>query len=75
MTPDPQPADGADPTRSPVRLSDLANLSPDGRGLRCRSCGCGHFDVLWTRPMPGGIRRCRACRHCGTRMFTRETAG
>jgi transcriptional regulator NrdR family protein len=42
-------------------------------GLRCRRCGHQRFRVLYTRPGPGGIvMRRRACRHCGTRITTRE---
>ncbi|OQB79345.1 MAG: transcriptional regulator NrdR [Planctomycetes bacterium ADurb.Bin126] len=42
-------------------------------GLNCRSCGCRHFWVVYTRRGWGGklIRR-RECRHCGKRMTTWE---
>ncbi|OQB80313.1 MAG: Transcriptional repressor NrdR [Planctomycetes bacterium ADurb.Bin126] len=47
----------------------------DKRGLECRSCGCKHFEVLYTRATWGGrIMRRRACRHCGKRMTTWESA-
>ena len=44
------------------------------RGLECRSCGCRHFRVVYTRPAWGGrlVRR-RECRHCGKRMTTWES--
>ena len=48
---------------------------PKPLGLECRACGCRHFEVLYTRPRPGGIMRVRQCRHCGKRLVTRETAG
>lgn len=44
------------------------------RGLVCPRCGCGHLPVAYTRHRPGAIVRCRACRHCGKRMITRERA-
>ena len=45
------------------------------RGLRCRACGCAHLEVLYTRRGLGGkVLRRRACRHCGRRMTTAETA-
>jgi len=43
------------------------------KGLVCRSCGCGHFRVLYTRRAWGGrILRRRECRHCGRRITTYE---
>lgn len=44
-----------------------------GGGLECRSCGCRHFLVVYTRPTDRSITRVRACRHCGRRIITRET--
>ena len=42
-------------------------------GLVCAGCGCGHFNVIYTRPVYGGrIERRRECRHCGKRITTRE---
>lgn len=42
-------------------------------GLSCRSCGCRHLPVLYTRPHPGGkIKRVRECRNCGRRTTTIE---
>lgn len=49
---------------------------PEPRGIRCPKCGCGHFEVVYTRKIPGGaIRRRRACRHCGRRVTTTERMG
>jgi DNA-directed RNA polymerase subunit M/transcription elongation factor TFIIS len=42
-------------------------------GFECRSCGCRHFHVVYTRPTERGVTRVRACRHCGRRIVTRET--
>lgn len=43
------------------------------KGLVCRTCGCRHFRVLYTRPAWGGrLLRRRTCRHCGRRMTTYE---
>lgn len=43
------------------------------RGLVCRVCGCQHFYVTHTEPLPGGkIRRRRVCRHCGAKYVTYE---
>jgi transcriptional regulator NrdR family protein len=52
---------------------DAKKVSENGRGLRCRYCGCGHFHVVYTRPAFGGklVRR-RECRHCGRRITTWE---
>lgn len=53
------------PTASPIDTS---------RGLVCRSCGCRHFRVLYTRRAWGGkLLRRRECRHCGRRLTTSET--
>ncbi len=42
-------------------------------GFRCRRCGQQRFRVIYTRPAVGGsVLRRRACRHCGTRMTTKE---
>jgi transcriptional regulator NrdR family protein len=48
-------------------------IAPFRRGLECKSCGCRHFRVLYTRAGSNGklIRR-RECRHCGRRMTTWE---
>lgn len=45
----------------------------EGRGLRCRRCGCGHFRVIYTRASFGGklVRR-RECRNCAARITTWE---
>ena len=48
---------------------------PPSRGLECRGCGCRDLRVLYTRYRAGSIVRVRACRHCGRRLVTRETAG
>ena len=58
-----------------ARQGDAAESPAERRGLECRACGCRHFEVLYTRPRPGGIMRVRQCRHCGKRLMTRETAG
>jgi len=43
------------------------------RGLECRKCGCRHFRVINTIPLPGGrIKRRRICRHCGKKTVTYE---
>ncbi len=48
--------------------------TPDpAAGFECRSCGCRHFHVVYTRPTERGVTRVRACRHCGRRIVTRET--
>lgn len=46
------------------------------RGLVCPTCGCRHFEVVYTRATPTGtIRRRRQCRHCGRRVTTSERLG
>jgi transcriptional regulator NrdR family protein len=46
------------------------------RGLVCPKCGCGHFRVIYTRPMRDGrIIRRRECRNCGRRVLTSEKVG
>lgn len=50
-------------------------------GLKCPTCGCQDFrgsdgrpwNVTRTMPIPNGVRRYRTCRHCGTKVRTRET--
>ncbi len=43
------------------------------RGLRCSSCGCAHFRVIYTRAArENRVVRRRACRHCGKRITTVE---
>ena len=59
----------------PARQADAVASPAERRGLECRVCGCRHFEVLYTRPWPGGIMRVRRCRHCGKRLMTRERAG
>ena len=63
----------AKPEKPPVPTDPSPAAPP--RGLECRACGCRHFEVLYTRPRPGGIMRVRQCRHCGRRMITREVPG
>lgn len=46
----------------------------DPKRLRCRKCGCEHLPVLYTRHVKGAVVRVRECRHCGTRLRTREQA-
>ena len=62
-------------THEPAARTATEMLTTEQRGLECRACGCRHFEVLYTRPRPGGIMRVRQCRHCGKRLMTRETAG
>jgi len=43
------------------------------KGLVCRTCGCGHFRVLYTRRALGGrVLRRRICRYCERRVTTYE---
>ncbi len=52
--------------------SEIAKAA-DQRGLICPTCGCRHFEVLYTRQVMGGkVLRRRACRHCGRRITTSE---
>jgi transcriptional regulator NrdR family protein len=41
-------------------------------GVACKKCGCVDMRVIWTRPYGKGIRRLRACRHCGDKTTTVE---
>jgi hypothetical protein len=63
--------------RPPARdnAAPPAPCHPPPRGLECRGCGCRDLRVLYTRYRAGSIVRVRACRHCGRRLVTRETAG
>lgn len=46
------------------------------KGIVCPTCGCCHFEVVYTRATPvGTIRRRRQCRHCGRRVTTSERLG
>lgn len=46
------------------------------KGIVCPTCGCCHFEVVYTRRTPvGTIRRRRQCRHCGRRVTTSEQLG
>lgn len=60
-------------------MSDRATRpkrDPEPRGILCPKCGCAHFEVVYTRRIPGGaIRRRRECRHCGRRVTTTERMG
>jgi len=65
-------------TRPPAKDAAVPSAAPSPtppRGLECRGCGCGDLRVLYTRYRAGSIVRVRACRHCGRRLVTRETAG
>jgi transcriptional regulator NrdR family protein len=43
------------------------------KGLECRSCGCRHFRVIYTRAgSQGNLVRRRECRNCGRRFTTWE---
>jgi transcriptional regulator NrdR family protein len=55
-------------------MMEKTKPTPDlPKGLVCRTCGCRHFEVLYTRPAFGGrLLRRRACRHCGRRLTTYE---
>ena|GEM_PF-2371025 len=43
-----------------------------GAGLECRSCGCRHLPVVYTRQRGATVVRVRECRNCGRRLRTRE---
>ena len=54
--------------------ADAAEDRDVGGGLACPDCGCRDFAVVYTRHdvRHNRIRRRRACRHCGRRVFTTE---
>ncbi len=60
-------------------MSEMASRpkrEPEPRGILCPKCRCGHFEVIYTRRIPGGaIRRRRECRYCGKRVTTTERMG
>jgi hypothetical protein len=60
------------PSAERPRLSEMQGGTQEG--LACPKCGCHHFDVVYTRPKRGCIRRLRECHHCGHRMPTWERA-
>lgn len=60
-------------THRPPKKSQQVAASDQPAGFECRSCGCRHFHVVYTRPTERGITRVRACRYCGRRIVTRET--
>lgn len=41
-------------------------------GLQCPRCGCRHLEVQYTERGNRCRVRIRVCRHCGTRVRTRE---
>jgi transcriptional regulator NrdR family protein len=41
-------------------------------GICCPRCGCADLKTSHTIKQPGGVKRYRVCRHCGTRLVTRE---
>lgn len=55
--------------RPRIRLSTYGDRDV---GLVCRKCGCREFRTIYTRRIPGGIRRARQCRYCGLRRRTIE---
>lgn len=61
----------SDPLDQPDVEGGEADKPPD-RGLRCSQCGCGHFEVVYTRQRKNAIIRRRECRHCGRRITTKE---
>lgn len=77
VAPDPDHAPGV-PGQTGEPLPDPAQAEASkaqDRGLVCRKCGCRHFRVYYTRPMPdGSVFRRRVCmnRHCEHKMSTRE---
>ena len=58
-----------------AQMAEALNQDEETPGLTCRTCGCRHFIVVYTRPIPGGILRRRQCRNCGRRITTRERGG
>ena len=60
--------------RREIKKPAVEVAAPRG-GLECPRCGCGHFEVLRTLPVAEGIRRYRACRHCGRHLVTTEQIG
>ena len=57
-------------------LADQAAGGDDGRGIRCKLCGCRHSDVIESIKAGSQYsrRRVRICRHCGGQTVTRERA-
>ena len=58
--------------RPRLQLSSYTATDQQPCGIVCSKCGCQHFFVVYTRPIPGGIRRSRQCRNCGKRVITTE---
>jgi len=57
-------------------MTESRTKTKEDYGLVCRSCGCRHFRVVYTRPARGNrVLRRRECRHCGRRMTTWESVG
>jgi len=57
-----------------TRTPDRHPTSPRGTrlALQCRTCGCRHLPVVYSRPFPQYTMRVRKCRNCGRRLLTRE---
>ena len=57
--------------KKPVVLSELRSQS-QGKGIRCRKCGCPRLRVYYTRARQDSIKRVRVCENCGTPRVTFE---
>ena len=43
------------------------------QGIRCRRCNCADLRTVRTLPLANGtVVRTKQCRHCGTKVQTRE---
>ena len=53
----------------------MAGVYPENspHGIACPKCGCKHHFVLYKRAKGNVVVRRKECRHCGSRLFTRET--
>lgn len=60
--------------RPEPRPGPVAEPEEETVGIECSGCGCRHFEVIRTIAVVKGIRRERACRYCGKRLFTVERA-
>lgn len=53
----------------------MSEPAAEGKGIRCRGCGCRHFFVIKTRRAPKNrVMRTRECRNCGQHLVTYEAA-
>jgi len=67
------PAKGKPKKAATRKATPAGPLPQKDAGLKCPNCGCRHSHCVYVRHFkPGYVRRCRECRNCGRRYYSKE---